>query len=89
MKFPLGFVPHHVRVRPEERDAEGNMVVHRLSPEEAAVEALPEEGLTASVEAALGLVSHAPLEASPEQEAIEEAEAAAELAALRSELVRG
>jgi hypothetical protein len=91
MKFPLGFVPNNVRVRPEERDAEGNLVVHQLTPEEVAAEAAarPEGGLTPSAEEALGLT--VPVSALAAAVVVEdtEAAAAAELAAMRAELTKG
>jgi hypothetical protein len=92
VKFPLGFVPQNVRVRPDERDPEGNLVVHRLTPEELAAEAAarPEGGLTPSAAEALGLpVPEAVPEVDPVVEAASEAEAAAELAAMRAELAKG
>jgi hypothetical protein len=96
VKFPLGFVPQNVRVRPDERDAEGNLVVHRLTPEELAAEAAarPEGGLTPSAAEALGLpapevVPEVPSEAVGAVEALAEEEAAAELAAMRAELAKG
>jgi hypothetical protein len=92
VKFPLGFVPQNVRVRPDERDPEGNLVVHRLTPEELAAEAAarPEGGLTPSAAEALGLPApEAVPEVDPAVEAASEAEAAAELAAMRAELAKG
>jgi len=92
MKFPLGFVPQNVRVRPDERDPEGNLVVHRLTPEELAAEAAarPEGALTPSAAEALGLPTpEAEPEVDPAVVAAAEAEAAADLAAMRAELAKG
>jgi hypothetical protein len=96
VKFPLGFVPQNVRVRPDERDAEGNLVVRRLTPEELAAEAAarPEGGLTPSAAEALGLPApeEGPNEGPDEDPAVaaeREVAAAADLAAMRAELAKG